>query len=378
MEAVTVRLGSHDVHGRSMSWNESAPGARSPIGGWLLERIEARSVRLIRIIAWALVIGHVPVWAFAITVTPFLPLPAAQRVAVATGSVVVAEVMFYVGGVILGAAVIARFRRPRVRTGRSFAGKRVAVLGATGSLGAAIAHALKREGAELVSLARDTTCLDDALRDGALQVEITSPDSLEAVAGHLGAIDMLVCATGMDVRKDLAAHSAEEIAAEVEVNLVGPVLATRALLHLVGDGGTIAILGGFADGRLALPYHSVDVASRAGVAAFCESMNRELPLEGRDVRLCYLCPGPADTEGERPYGELWRSMGSPPVPPERAADFVLAALVRRRRVAVMGRSNRLMAWINKVSPGAADVLGIRRAGRRLRDAFSSARSGPTP
>ncbi|MCX6373534.1 MAG: hypothetical protein NTX16_10735 [Actinobacteria bacterium] len=108
--------------------------------------------------------------------TPFLPLPAAQGVAIATGSALVAEVMFYVGGVILGAAVIARFRRPRVRTGRSFAGKRVAVLGATGSLGAAIAHALKREGAELVSLARDTSRLGDALRDSALQVDITSSD----------------------------------------------------------------------------------------------------------------------------------------------------------------------------------------------------------
>ena len=334
-------------------------------------------MRFIRIIAWALVIGHVPVWIFAITATPFLPLPAAQRVAIATASAAVAEVMFWGGGAILGAAAIAKFRRPKVTTGRSFAGKRVAVLGATGGLGAAIAHALKREGAEVVALARDTTRLADGLRDGALQVDITSPGSLEDVAGHLGAIDTLVCATGMDVRKDLRAHSAEEIAAEVEVNLVGPVLATRALMSLVGDGGTIAILGGFADGRLALPYYSVDVASRAGVAAFCESMNRELALEGRDVRMCYACPAPADTEPERPYGELWRSMGSPPVPPERVADFVLAALLQRKRVAVMGRSNRLIAWINGLSPRAADLLRIRRVGRLLRDAFSSKASGPS-
>ncbi len=332
--------------------------------------------RPVRILAWALIIASFPMWVVAITATPFFPLPAAQRVIAATVIAVAGETMFWVGGVILGAAVVARFRRPKVTTGRSFVGKRVAVLGATGGLGAAIAHALKREGAEVVSLARDTLRLDDALREGALQVDITSPASLEDAAAHVGALDMLVCATGMDVRKDLPAHSADEIAAEVGLNLVGPILATRAFVPLINDGGTIAILGGFADGRLALPYYSVDVASRAGVAGFCESMNRELPLEGRDVRLCYACPAPADTQAERPYGELWTSIGSPLVPPERVADFVLAALLQRKRVAVMGRSNRLIACVNRLSPRAADVLRLRRAGRLLRDAFSSKAPDP--
>jgi len=263
-----------------------------------------------------------------------------------------------------------------VTTGRSFAGKRVDVLGATGSLGAAIAQALKREGAEVVSLAHETSRFDDALRDDALQVDIASPASLEDAAAHVGAIDMLVCLTGMDVRKDLPAHSADEIAAEVGLNLMGPILATRALLPLVNDGGTIAFLGGFANGRLALPYCCVDVASRAGLAAFCESLSRDLPLEGRDVRMCCASPAPADTKAERPHGELWSSMGSPLVPPERVADFVLAALLQRKRVAVMGRSNRLIACVNRLSPRAADVLRLRRAGRLLRDAFSSKAPDP--
>jgi len=144
----------------------------------------------------------------------------------------------------------------------------------------------------------------------------------------------------------------------------------------INDGGTIAILGGFADGRLALPYYSVDVASRAGVAGFCEAMNRELPLEKRDIRLCYVCPAPADTEAERPYGELLRSMGSPSVPPGRAADFVLASLLQRKRVAVMGRANRWLARVNKLSPDVADLLRIRRVGRLLRHAFWSKTPGP--
>lgn len=335
-----------------------------------------RISRPVRIFAWALIIASFPMWVIAITATPFFPLPAAQRVVAATAIAATGEAMFWIGGAILGAAVVARFRRPKVTTGRSFAGRRVAVLGASGGLGSAIAHALRREGAEIVALARDPSRLAETPHDDAIEVDITSPASLAEAAAQVGALDMLVCATGMDVRKALSAHSADDISTEIDVDLAGPILATQAFLPVVNDGGTIAILGGFADGRLALPYYSVDVASRAGVAGFCESMNRELPLEGRDVRLCYACPAPADTEAERPYGELWRSMGSPPVTPERAADFVLASLLQRKRVAVMGRANRLLAWVNALSPYVADLLRMRRIGRQLRDAFSSKAPGP--
>ena len=100
-------------------------------------------------------------------------------------------------------------------------------------------------------------------------------------------------------------------------------------------------------------------------------MNRELALEGRDVRLCYMCPAPTDTEAERPSAELWQSMGTPPGSPERAADFVIASLLQRKGVAVMGRKTRLLAWVNSLWPGGADLLGLRRVGRLLRDAFSS-------
>jgi short-subunit dehydrogenase len=139
----------------------------------------------------------------------------------------------------------------------------------------------------------------------------------------------------------------------------------------VSDGGTIVVLGGFGDGRLGLPYYSVDVASRAGVSAFAQSMNREFALEGRDLRVCYACPAPADTEAERPYASLWRKMGTPVVSPEKAADFVLAVALQRRAVAVMGWRNAFITRVNAVSPWLADVLGLKAAGLQLREAFGA-------
>lgn len=303
-------------------------------------------------LAWGLVIGSFPVW-LGLFAVPFLPLPVAHRTLVGASLAILGELMFWGGGAILGTEVLARFRTPKVTTGQSFVGKRVGVVGANGGLGEALVRALQREGAEVVAL-----CL-----------ELTDPQSLELAAEQAGELDILVCAAGYDVRKALAAHRVEEVLKEVGINLTGPMLLARAFLPNLREGGALAILGGFADGRLALPYYSVDVASRAGVAAFCEAMNRELSLEGRDVRLCYLGPAPADTEAERPYLDLWRKLGSPLVSPDAVANFILGALLSRRPVSVMGWSNRLIARLNILWPELADGVVLGRVGKHLQSAF---------
>ena len=77
--------------------------------------------RIVRIIGWVLVIGSFPVW-YSLFLAPFLPIPVPQRFAAAGGLAVFGEAMFWVGGLILGADFVSRRRRPKVTTGKSFAG----------------------------------------------------------------------------------------------------------------------------------------------------------------------------------------------------------------------------------------------------------------
>ncbi len=144
----------------------------------------------------------------------------------------------------------------------------------------------------------------------------------------------------------------------------------RAFLSRLRPGGTIVFFGGFADGTLALPYSSVDVAARAGLAGFCASINNELAVEGRSVRLCYVCPAPADTDAERPFRELWQSMGTTMVSPVHVADFVLGSLLQQRTVAVMGRSTRALVSLRALAPSFIDWLIRWRVGPLLKEAFS--------
>lgn len=327
--------------------------------------------RWLRRLAWASVVLSFPVWGAAFVVAPLLPLSAARRALAAGGLLAAGEALFWLPTLVLGAEVVNRFRRPRVRTGRSFAGRRVAVLGATGGLGQAIARALRREGAELTLLGRDTTRLAGLAAElGALAapLDLLTPGAAEVAArdAESEGLDVLVCATGIDLRKPLGAHSEDELAQEVAIDLLGPMRVARAFLPRLRPGGTLAVLGGFADGRVALPYYAPDVAARAGLAAFCTAVNQELVLADDDRRLVYVCPAPTDTEAERPYGPLWRALGTPLVSADKAADFVLAALLARREQAVMGWSTRLLARISGFWPALGSAIVVRLLGPTLR------------
>jgi short-subunit dehydrogenase len=329
--------------------------------------------RVVERLAWAAVIGSFPVWFAAFLVAPFLPFDAATRTAIAGVCLALGEVMFWVGGIVLGPAVIARFRPPRVRTGKSFVGKRIAVFGATGGLGEAVARAARREGAHVVVLGRDLARLEPLATEldaPAIAAELTQP--LAGVVEALGTVDHIVVAAGVDLRMPLESHTDLRFAHVVDVDLLAPMRLVRdALTTAIAPGGSILVVGGFLDGRLALPYYAADVAARAGLAAFCESVNHERALAGDDRRVTYACPAPADTAAERPYAALWRSMGSTVAAPEQVADFLVAALVRRPPLAIMGASARLLRWVNAAVPSLGRVVIGRFFGPRLRTAFGT-------
>ncbi|WP_437933354.1 SDR family NAD(P)-dependent oxidoreductase [Sorangium sp. So ce341] len=333
----------------------------------------SRRKAVVRALAWGSVIGSFPVWFSAFLVVPFLPLSVGERAVLAAVLIGAGEVMFWGAGLVLGAEALARFRPPKVDTGESFRGRRVVVVGATGGLGEAVVRALVREGAEVVLVARDGARL--ARLAGACgaahhTAELAAPQ-LRDVAARVGPVDHVVCATGVDVRKGLDAHTDQEVELELAVDLAGPIHVARAFLPRLRPGGVIALFGGFGDGTLALPYYSVDVAARAGLAGFCSAVNRELAAEGRAEVLCYVGPAPADTAAERPFADLWRRAGSALAPPEKVADFVLAALLARKTRAVMGASTRLLLLLQALAPPLADLVIARRIGPHLRHAFGA-------
>jgi short-subunit dehydrogenase len=190
-------------------------------------------------------------------------------------------------------------------------------------------------------------------------------------------IDIIVNVSGYDVRKSLNQHSYEEIKKSLDVNLYGAILITRVFLPYMNQkpGSTIVHIGGFADGRMAFPYYSADVASRAGLYSFIESINRELVVERSKIRVSYFCPSPADTEAERPYHPLWRKMGISILTVDQVSSALLKMIEKNKTVSIMGGFLTVFfAKLNSVFPRLADVIVMKSYGIMLREYLNYVKS----
>lgn len=113
----------------------------------------------------------------------------------------------------------------------------------------------------------------------------------ETVGRQLGTstLDGLVNNAGIEVTGPLAYLPADQFRQQLEVNLVGPLIVTKAFLPLLGSDSTrkgtpgrIVIISS-TSARIAGPFTGAYSASKFGLEGFSESLRRELILFGIDV-----------------------------------------------------------------------------------------------
>lgn len=263
--------------------------------------------------------------------------------------------------------------------GKSYLGKSVIIIGASGGLGSSFAKKFADQGARLLLIGRNEEKLQKVAHELAGDITQLTFDLIDlkafeklsdCIKGWSDHIDIVVNASGYDVRKSLEDHTYEEIQNTFDINLVGSILITKILLPLMKrqKGSRIVHVGGFADGRMAFPYYSVDAASRAGLFTFIEAINRELKLERQEIRVSYFCPSPAETAAERPFHPLWKQMGISILSTERVADALIRAIEKKKTVHIMGGFlTILFAKLNSISPKIADAIVMKKYGRMLQE-----------
>lgn len=128
-----------------------------------------------------------------------------------------------------------------------------------------------------------------------LLFDVTDEETVQAAAVKvnegLGArtLDGLVNNAGIEVAGPLAYLPTDQFRRQLEVNLVGPFIVTKAFLPLLGadpsrKGNPGRILNiSSASGRIAAPFTGAYSASKFGLEGFSESLRRELVLFGIDV-----------------------------------------------------------------------------------------------
>jgi 2-hydroxycyclohexanecarboxyl-CoA dehydrogenase len=194
-------------------------------------------------------------------------------------------------------------------TSSGLAGRVALVTGAAGGIGRAIAAALYAEGAAVAvadldgdAAAAHAAALEQAGTGGGRAVGVrldvsNSPDVGAAIAvaeRELGPVEILVNSAGIDVIEPFVESKEETWRRIVEVNYLGPVLCTRAVLDGMIERGYGRIISISSDaGKVGSSGEVVYSGTKGGLIAFSKALAREVATSGITVNC--VCPGPTDT-----------------------------------------------------------------------------------
>lgn len=244
----------------------------------------------------------------------------------------------------------------------TLAGEVAIVTGASSGIGAATARELATRGATVVLAARRVNELNSQARvireagGEALPVptDVADPNQVRLLAERtltsFGRVDVLVNNAGASWLRPFAASPPGEITGLVELNLLGAMLLTRAVLPgmLERRHGAVISVGSLS-GRVAMePLYS---ASKYGLRGFSLALRRQ--LAGSGVSASLVSPGNINTAMTR---HVTARMPEPDL-----VAMAIAGLVRRpRRELVIPRRHYVIAWLEQVLPSATDLLHRRR------------------
>lgn len=244
-------------------------------------------------------------------------------------------------------------------------GKRVLITGGTSGIGLATAASLIAKGAKVFITGRRPDVLASALeklriggeRAEGLTADVSSEQgrkfTLKGCVDALGGIDVLMNNAGGVRAGRLEDTTEAEILAMVMVDLLAPILLTRAALPQLrtnGDGLVINITSGIA--LVGMPFYATYAGAKAGLAHFGEAMRRELFGEGVHVLTVY--PGATDTPMMQ-SSKAGPELGMVREPAQAVADAIVQGIeTNALQVVRGGEAREKMIILNREEPATLD------------------------
>ena len=154
---------------------------------------------------------------------------------------------------------------------------KVLLVGATGTIGGALAQALEvRHEILRASHVRST-----------LTVDLANPESIQRLYQQAGRVDAVVCVAGLAAYGPLTQLSDADFALSVSNKMMGQINLVRYGVEVLADKGCFTLTTGMF-GRLPAPNSSALSLVNGGIEAFVRSVALELP---RGLRINAVAPG---------------------------------------------------------------------------------------
>ncbi len=272
----------------------------------------------------------------------------------------------------------------------------VLVTGASSGIGAAVVERLDRLGFPVLAGVRsdvdaDALCASRSSRVTPVRLDVTDPVQIAAAAELVGEqaggrLAGLVNNAGVARGGPLEYLDLEELRDQLEINLIGQLAVTQAMLeHLRRATGRIVMIGSIS-GRVSAPNLGPYAASKHALAALTESLRAE--LAAWKIRVALVEPGSIQTaiwdkaddtaarvRAELPTEAIARYGGlldhteaviaqskKHAAPASKVADAVEHALTARRPkpTYVVGRDARVAAALLRVLPHRLRAALVRR------------------
>jgi NADP-dependent 3-hydroxy acid dehydrogenase YdfG len=218
------------------------------------------------------------------------------------------------------------------------------VTGASSGIGAATARRLAAEGYDVVAAARRRDRLDELAAGTpgirAVTLDVTSPESVAALAGSLDDVAVLVNNAGGALGIETVERAdPADWQAMFDTNVLGVLRVTQALLPALerGAGGHVVVIGSIA-GHLVYEGGAGYAAAKHGASAIVETLRLE--LNGRPVRITEVAPGMVHTEefslvrlrGDQAAADRVYAGVNAPLTADDIADCVAFAVTRPAHV----------------------------------------------
>jgi short-subunit dehydrogenase len=231
-------------------------------------------------------------------------------------------------------------------------GRTALVTGASSGIGRATALALARAGAKLELTGRDPVALEEVARATGgtfLAADLAEPRAVDELAGWAGPVDILVNNAGFGLAGVFTSQDPGEIRSVIDVNLAAPVLLARALLPQMVERGTGHVINvGSVAGHVGVQGEAVYAATKGALIAFGESLRYE--LQGSGVAVTTVSPGVIATSFFEREGLPYTRRFPRPIPPERVAKAVVAAIRHRRPQVFVPRWMAFPVWLRGTAP----------------------------